>query len=69
MNIYLPDDVQVSFEDLMNVVGDVDEMLKVYLFRGWFLTELVNGGSPEPGKCPCCNKFLKKSEISKSQQT
>jgi len=43
-----------SFQAL--IPEDTDSLLTTYLFRGWFLTTMVEDGPPRVGECPCCGK-------------
>lgn len=62
MNRLSVDDVEISFNDLFKVVDSLDDILKTYIFRGWYLSELINGNIPDIDVCPCCRQTIVKNE-------
>jgi len=55
-----PDDLQITFQEFWNQIPmDCDSLIKTYLFRGWYITELTGGNLPKIDECPCCFRPFK----------
>ncbi len=60
----LPDDVSVPFHEFWNTIPiDADLLTKTYLFRGWYITCLLQGYRPKIGECPCCQRLFKENAV------
>ena len=58
------DECEIDFEELRRIFpADGDDMILTYLFRGWYLTEIVHGEIPTIDKCPCCFRPWKNEKL------
>ena len=48
-------------QEMVNFLHSDEDLLTKYIFRGWFLTSLLEEGLPESGRCPCCCRSLLES--------
>lgn len=49
---------ELTFEQLQLITPNIDEVLKKYLFRGWFVTHVLET-QDNLYRCPCCHTEFK----------
>ena len=49
-------DYRLTFEELQNLSINVENELKRYLFRGWFMSTICEEKSLD--SCPCCGRKI-----------